>query len=634
MGGGLSQFDDKPQVKHEYDKFIALLPGGEKNDKLVVLRDAIIAHGDAKQRRTSIVVSPINETIEFDRFHVQTVENVDEDTIKARHSINKCLKLRRKWMIDIHAVTRRGINLSECSSEMIDGIMTIKSATNPNIFPVNTFQDYVTDYKEILKNVYSGPSVTYCSRRLEILKCKFKLHLLHNQTRENNSTKDIKHRDFNNVIKVDTHIHHTAMITQQQLLLFIKNKLHNFPNEIICKQDNNDITLSQLFEQLNLTEDEIDTDCLGVQASDTFMRFDIFNDKYNLMGQSLVKEIFLKTTNLLEGRYMAELTQIVMKGLEHSKYQMVEWRISIQGKTIFDWNNLANWFYKYQLAHTHVRWLIQTPRIFDILKTDNIISNFGQMLYNIFNPLFEITLHPESNPALVYFLDSIVGFDSVDDESRPERDPVDSSLPTPEHWTDAVNPPYGYWMYYFHTNIKILNQLRTSKGMKTFEFRPHCGEAGSTDHLIAAYLTSHRINHGITLTNAPSLQYLYYLLQIGIAMSPISNNKLFLAYEANPFPSFFAEGLNVSLSTDDPLIFHSTNEPLLEEYSVAAHIWKLSATDLCEIARNSVLQSGWDLETKKRWLGNSLEDPQHTNIGPIRFAYRAETLREEFDLLA
>ena len=31
----------------------------------------------------------------------------------------------------------------------------------------------------------------------------------------------------------------------------------------------------------------------------------------------------------------------------------------------------------------------------------------------------------------------------------------------------------------------------------------------------------------------------------------------------------------------------------MEEYSVAAQVWKLTATDLCEIARNSVMHSGF-----------------------------------------
>jgi len=82
-------------------------------------------------------------------------------------------------------------------------------------------------------------------------------------------------------------------------------------------------------------------------------------------------------------------------------------------------------------------------------------------------------------------------------------------------------------------------------------------------------------------------------------MSPLSNNALFLTYERNPLPDFFKVGLNVSLSTDDPLQFHFTKvrplltntisgiepdmdpplqEPLLEEYSVAAHV---CSTPLC-----------------------------------------------------
>jgi AMP deaminase len=57
---------------------------------------------------------------------------------------------------------------------------------------------------------------------------------------------------------------------------------------------------------------------------------------------------------------------------------------------------------------------------------------------------------------------------------------------------------------------------------------------------------------------APVLQYLYYLAQIGIAMSPLSNNSLFLNYHRNPLSEFLARGLLVSLSTDDPLQFHYT----------------------------------------------------------------------------
>jgi hypothetical protein len=124
--------------------------------------------------------------------------------------------------------------------------------------------------------------------------------------------------------------------------------------------------------------------------------------------------------------------------------------------------------------------------------------------------------------------------------------------------------------------------------------------------------------------------------QIGIAMSPLSNNALFLTYERNPFHIFFERGLNVSLSTDDPLQFHFTKEPLIEEYSVATQIFKLSSTDMCEVARNSVQQSGWELQFKKRWLGNKCHingpvgnDIRKTNVPNIRSAFRYQTLMEE-----
>lgn len=126
--------------------------------------------------------------------------------------------------------------------------------------------------------------------------------------------------------------------------------------------------------------------------------------------------------------------------------------------------------------------------------------------------------------------------------------------PLPKDWTTQQNPPYTYWLYYLYANIASLNNWRHARGFTTFVLRPHAGEAGDTDHLTSAFLTSHSISHGILLRKVPALQYLYYLKQIGIAMSPLSNNALFLTYERNPLPTYFRAGLNVSLSTDDPYV--------------------------------------------------------------------------------
>lgn len=112
----------------------------------------------------------------------------------------------------------------------------------------------------------------------------------------------------------------------------------------------------------------------------------------------------------------------------------------------------------------------------------------------------------------------------------------------------------------------------------TFVLRPHAGEAGDTDHMASCFLAAQSISHGILLRKVPALQYLFYLKQVGMAMSPLSNNALFLSYDRNPFPNFLRMGMNVSISTDDPLQFHLSKEPLLEEYSVATQIYKLTPT--------------------------------------------------------
>ena len=38
----------------------------------------------------------------------------------------------------------------------------------------------------------------------------------------------------------------------------------------------------------------------------------------------------------------------------------------------------------------------------------------------------------------------------------------------------------------------------------------------------------------------------------------------------------------------------------MEEYSIAAQVWKLSQTDMCELARNSVLMSGFEQKVNSR----------------------------------
>lgn len=205
----------------------------------------------------------------------------------------------------------------------------------------------------------------------------------------------------------------------------------------------------------------------------------------------------------------------------------------------------------------------------------------------------------------------------------------DSRDPPPEHWTGNQDPHYCAFLYYLYANLWSLNKLREKRGFSTFALRPHAGEAGDVEHVASSFLLARSINHGLTLFKSPPMQYLYYLCQSGISMSPLSNNLLFLEYQKNPFPKFFSRGLNVTLSTDDPLMIHVTKEPLVEEYSVASQVWKLSSIDMCEIARNSVLQCGFEHRLKSHWLGKHYwmqgirgNDIRCTNVPDIRIQVR------------
>ena len=41
----------------------------------------------------------------------------------------------------------------------------------------------------------------------------------------------------------------------------------------------------------------------------------------------------------------------------------------------------------------------------------------------------------------------------------------------------------------------------------------------------------------------------------------------------------------------------------MEEYSIAAQVWKLSSVDMCELAKNSVIMSGFEHKVCEGWEG-------------------------------
>ncbi|XP_054168419.1 AMP deaminase 2-like [Oppia nitens] len=506
-------------------------------------------------------------------------------------------------------------------------------------YSVTTFNAFVDDMKFLCRIIGDGPLKSHCFKRLAYLSHKFQLHVLLNDLEELKAQKLVPHRDFYNVRKVDTHVHAASCMNQKHLLRFIKKTIKTRKDDKVVVENGKELTLEQVFNSLNLTSYDLSVDMLDVHADrNTFHRFDKFNTKYNPIGESRLREIFLKADNHIDGEYYAGILREVMMDLEESKYQQAELRLSIYGRKKGEWDALAKWALKNNVYSDTVRWIIQIPRLYDVYRANGLFENFEQMLENLFLPLFEATNSPNSHPELHCFLQYVIGFDSVDDESKHENPLFDKEIQIPPKWVDEENPPYNYYLYYMYANMCVLNHFRKERGFNTFVLRPHCGEAGNIQHLVGGFLLSENISHGLSLRKVPVLQYLYYLAQIGIAMSPLSNNSLFLNYHRNPLPDFLYRGLCVSLSTDDPLQFHFTKEPLMEEYSIAAQVWKLSSCDMCELARNSVIMSGFPHKFKQHWIGPNYRaegvagnDIQRTNVPSIRIMYRYETLVNELN---
>ena len=82
--------------------------------------------------------------------------------------------------------------------------------------------------------------------------------------------------------------------------------------------------------------------------------------------------------------------------------------------------------------------MIQVPRIYDIFRKTGAVKHFGEFLNNIFSPVMEASLNPQANPELAKFLEHVSGFDSVDDESKPEAHFFSQDTPSPENWNSQV----------------------------------------------------------------------------------------------------------------------------------------------------------------------------------------------------
>lgn len=584
--------------------------------------------------------------------------------VKACKNIEECRSFRLKYFGGGGCVVQEKIlkdsfddndekkNNDNLVFEMGDnGVMEIYHSEDTektnNLSTVPSVEEFDTDYKRTTEMVGEGAMRSYCFQRLQLLSSGFRTHVTMNAPMESLEQGNLLGTDFFRTLKIDNHIHAAGAPTAKQFVNFVADKLENESDTVISSDGR---TLGEVFKDAGLDKDYLTIDAFNVLADySVYQRFDNFNAKYSPFRMADLRRIFLKTNNHIGGRYFAELLKIVLNRHEVSKGHVsgVELRLSIYGMERHEWDDLADWMLKDweggdfpgPLVSKSNRWMIQIPRLWRIfrMKPGRDGSGFNDMLENIFAPLFEATLYPERKPKLAEALKHIVGIDSVDDEGATEEA---CGCQRPHMWTSPKNPAYWWQLYFLWANLEVLNSLRRAKGLNTIAFRPHAGETGNPLNLACTYLLSESIAHGINLDQQVSLQYLYYLDQVGLSCSPLSNNFLFRKIGDSPFLKFFRRGLNVTLSTDDPLLFHMSDDPLLEEYSVARATFDLSMTDMMEIARNSVLQSGFEEEFKETYLGKEFRkgvtfcDEQLTHVPLIRAKYRAEHLAIEHMLCA
>ena len=131
---------------------------------------------------------------------------------------------------------------------------------------VPTLSDYYRAMDEIQRVSSDGPTKSFAYRQLDILEGKFQLYFLVHSYEETAECKKVPHRDFYNVRKVDTHVHHSACMNQKHLLRFIKSKMKKCPKEVVMFRDGKELTLQEVFDSIHLSAYDLSIDTLDMHV--------------------------------------------------------------------------------------------------------------------------------------------------------------------------------------------------------------------------------------------------------------------------------------------------------------------------------------------------------------------------------
>lgn len=382
------------------------------------------------------------------------------------------------------------------------------------------------------------------------------------------------------------------------------------------------------------------------------------------------------------------------------------------------WLKFSNWIIKYNLVSYNIRWNIRISRCFPHLFVLNKVRNFQNFLDLIFVPMKEAMNSGDLNFQFVMTnicsFDLVI--DETDNYLWKVFE--DTNMEPKNWSAGGDNPTISQYMYYICRELAVINSIRYNSFQNTITLRSCPSATSnrtsqfSSSHVIFneqleslvcnLLLCNAGLLQGEPLWDAPTtLVYLFFLFQIPVVVDPLSSastgtnlveehqepsgtaesfedieNKQMISfglerrnvsrlinltvreptsYLRNPFMKLFKLGFKVSLSSGS-ILFNSsyTQEPMIEEYSVAASIYLLNAADLCELARNSVLSSGYDGWYKSHWIGVVTEEPanldtlseplgmvdvwydkeidtrERHNVPFLRRRYRIETLDQEW----
>jgi adenosine deaminase len=117
----------------------------------------------------------------------------------------------------------------------------------------------------------------------------------------------------------------------------------------------------------------------------------------------------------------------------------------------------------------------------------------------------------------------------------------------------------------------------------------HAGETGGPDSIWGALQVGYplRIGHGVRCYEDPALVDELRRLQIPLEVSPTSNVCLgvFPSLEEHPLPHMIADGLYVTVNSDDPPMFNTT---LTDEYLRIADVFGFGVDELERLVLNAL----------------------------------------------